>query len=53
MDCVERIIKKEMVDPTNGKKLEESDIIVLQRGGTGFASTNELKAEVKRPVLMA
>ena len=31
MECVEKIIKKDMVDPTNGKKLTEKDIIVLQR----------------------
>jgi len=31
MECVEKIIKKDMVDPMNGKKLAEKDIIPLQR----------------------
>lgn len=54
VECVEKIIKKEMLDPINGKKLNENDIIYLQRGGTGYSSTNEsLKAEIKKPVMMA
>ncbi|VDN20306.1 unnamed protein product [Gongylonema pulchrum] len=35
MECVEKIIRKEMIDPVNGKPLKEDDIIELQRGGTG------------------
>lgn len=38
-EVVDKIIKKDMVDPTNGKKLKESDIIPIQRGGTGFAGS--------------
>jgi nitric oxide synthase-interacting protein len=53
MECVEKIIKKEMRDPINSKKLTEDDIIPLQRGGTGYSSTNSLEAAVKRPVMMA
>ncbi|XP_023240710.1 nitric oxide synthase-interacting protein-like [Centruroides sculpturatus] len=54
VECVEKIIRKEMIDPINGKKLTEKDIIYLQRGGTGYSSTNEsLKAEIKKPVMMA
>ncbi|XP_067126866.1 nitric oxide synthase-interacting protein isoform X2 [Centruroides vittatus] len=54
VECVEKIIKKEMIDPINGKKLTEKDIIYLQRGGTGYSSTNKsLKAEIKKPVMMA
>lgn len=54
MECIEKIILKEMTDPTNGKTLTERDIILLQRGGTGYASTNEaLKAKIKKPVMMA
>ncbi|VDN17388.1 unnamed protein product [Gongylonema pulchrum] len=34
MECVEKIIRKEMIDPVNGKPLKEDDIIELQRGGT-------------------
>lgn len=42
-----------MLDPINGKEMKESDIIPLIRGGTGFAETNELNAEVKKPVMQA
>ena len=31
MECIEKIIKKDMIDPTNGQKLREKDIIQLQR----------------------
>jgi len=27
-----------MIDPTNGKKLTDTDIIPIQRGGTGYAA---------------
>lgn len=40
MECVEKIIRKEMTDPINGKPLEEDDIIELQRGGTGNEYAN-------------
>lgn len=49
--CVQKIIRKEMVDPLCGKSLQESDLIELQRGGTGYAATNELKAKLIRPQL--
>uniref|UniRef100_A0A914VY21 Nitric oxide synthase-interacting protein homolog n=1 Tax=Plectus sambesii TaxID=2011161 RepID=A0A914VY21_9BILA len=51
MSCVDQIIRKDMIDPINGKKLEDDDIIELQRGGTGFAATNQVKAKLSRPVL--
>lgn len=35
MDCVNRLIKLDMVDPINGKTLKDDDIIPMQRGGTG------------------
>ena len=35
MDCVNRLIKLDMIDPITGEKLTESDIISMQRGGTG------------------
>lgn len=38
-EVVDKIIKKDMIDPTNSKKLKESDIIPIQRGGTGFAGS--------------
>ncbi|XP_046573705.1 nitric oxide synthase-interacting protein-like [Haliotis rubra] len=37
MECLDKIIKKDMVDPTNSKKLTEKDIIPLQRGSSGFS----------------
>ena len=30
MECVEKLIKKDMLDPINGKKMKEKDIIPLQ-----------------------
>lgn len=54
MECVEKIIKKDWLDPLTGEKLKEKDIILMQRGGTGYALTNEnLKAKNERPVLQA
>ncbi|XP_072034874.1 nitric oxide synthase-interacting protein-like isoform X2 [Amphiura filiformis] len=55
MECVEKLIKKDMMDPFSDTKLEESDIIPLQRGGTGFASAggDKLAAKKARPVMMA
>lgn len=52
MECVEKIIKKDMIHPLSNEKLSESDIIPLQRGGTGFATTNDnLQAKEERPAL--
>lgn len=52
MECVEKLLKKDMLDPTNGKTMKESDIVPLQRGGTGYSSTNDkLNAKVKKPVM--
>lgn len=51
MDCVEKIIKKDWIHPLNNEKLTEKDIILLQRGGTGFATTNQLQASSSRPAL--
>ncbi|XP_059473722.1 nitric oxide synthase-interacting protein homolog isoform X2 [Neocloeon triangulifer] len=54
MECVEKIIKKDWLHPITGDKLSEKDIIPLQRGGTGYATTNEkLKSKQDRPVLQA
>ncbi|TRY59952.1 hypothetical protein DNTS_017610 [Danionella cerebrum] len=54
MECVEKLIKKDMVDPVSGDKLKERDIIPLQRGGTGFAGSGvDLKAKEARPVMQA
>lgn len=46
---MQNIIRKDMIDPLTNKRLKEEDIIELQRGGTGFAATNEIEAKVSRP----
>ncbi|KAF7283749.1 nitric oxide synthase-interacting protein homolog [Rhynchophorus ferrugineus] len=54
LECVEKLIRKDMIHPLTNKKLTDKDIIVMQRGGTGYASTNEmLKAKKERPALQA
>jgi len=53
MECVDKLIRKDMLDPINGQKLSEKDIILLQRGGTGYAGTNNLNASIKKPSLQA
>ncbi|KAM6223419.1 nitric oxide synthase-interacting protein isoform 1-T1 [Rhynchocyon petersi] len=54
VECVDKLIRKDMVDPVNGEKLTDRDIIVLQRGGTGFAGSGvKLQAEKSRPVMQA
>ncbi|XP_041634542.1 nitric oxide synthase-interacting protein isoform X1 [Cheilinus undulatus] len=51
-ECVEKLIKKDMVDPVSGDKLTDRDIIPLQRGGTGFAGSGvDLRAKEARPVM--
>jgi len=51
-DCVEKIIRPDMVHPLTGAKLEKSDLIELARGGTGYSSSNEiLMAKSYRPSL--
>lgn len=50
MDCVEKVIRKDMIHPLTNQKLTDKDIIPLQRGGTGFASAgNSLEAQNKKP----
>lgn len=51
MECYEKLIKKDMIHPLTNEKLTEKDIIMLQRGGTGFASVNQLEASSSRPAL--
>ncbi|XP_075461872.1 nitric oxide synthase-interacting protein [Ascaphus truei] len=54
LECVERLIKKDMTDPITGDKLKERDIVVLQRGGTGFSGSGvQLQAKESRPVMQA
>lgn len=52
-ECVEKIIRKDMMDPLNGKKLKDSDLIHLQRGGTGYSSTNAVEASIQKPSIQA
>jgi len=54
MDCVEKLIKKDMLDPINSQKLKETDIIPLQRGASGFSASGiDLKAKVDGPAMMS
>jgi len=54
LECVEKLIRQDMIDPINGEKLREKDIIVFQRGGTGYAGSGvSLKAKEARPVMQA
>jgi len=36
MECIEKILKKDWIDPTNGKKFTERDIVPLQRVSTSI-----------------
>ncbi|ALC44449.1 CG6179 [Drosophila busckii] len=52
LECVDKLIRKDMIHPLTDRKLKEKDIIQLQRGGTGYAITNDnLNAKEKRPML--
>ncbi|KAJ8664594.1 hypothetical protein QAD02_006256 [Eretmocerus hayati] len=54
MECVEKIIKKDWINPLDSTKLTEGDIIPLQRGGTGYSAANtDLEGKHERPVLQA
>ncbi|XP_018330668.1 nitric oxide synthase-interacting protein homolog [Agrilus planipennis] len=54
LECIEKIIKKDWTHPLTGQKLKEKDIIVMQRGGTGYAQTNQnLEGKYERPSLQA
>ncbi|XP_070151012.1 nitric oxide synthase-interacting protein homolog [Polyergus mexicanus] len=54
MECVEKLIKKDWINPLDNSKLMPTDIIPLQRGGTGYASVNDsLEGKHERPVLQA
>lgn len=54
LECVDRLIRPDMRDPLSGDPLSERDIIVLQRGGTGFAAAGvSLEAQKSRPVMQA
>ncbi|CAI5448826.1 unnamed protein product [Caenorhabditis angaria] len=50
-EVVSKLIKDDGVDPISGDPITEDDIIELQRGGTGYSATNEVKAKLIRPQL--
>ncbi|XP_056143300.1 nitric oxide synthase-interacting protein [Lampris incognitus] len=51
-ECVEKLIRMDMIDPVTEDRLSEKDIIPLQRGGTGFSGSGvELHAKEARPVM--
>ena len=52
-ECIEKIVRKDMLDPINNKRLKESDLIPLQRGGTGYSSTNQVEAAITKPAIQA
>jgi len=41
VECVEKIIRKDMRHPLTGQSLKEKEIITIQRGATGFSAANE------------
>lgn len=54
LECVEKLLKMDMTDPISGDKMTEKDIIVVQRGGTGFSGSGvQLEAKEARPVMQA
>jgi nitric oxide synthase-interacting protein len=53
-EAVEKIIRRDMIDPVNGKKCTESDFIPIQRGGTGFSGSGvKLNAKKIGPALIS
>ncbi|CAF1284029.1 unnamed protein product [Adineta steineri] len=52
MDCVNRLIKLDMLDPITGVKLTDNDIIPMQRGGTGYSGSGvQLDAKLPTPAM--
>lgn len=53
MAYVDKFIKKDWICPLTGKKLKESDIIELKRGGTGYSAAGDnLEGKVYGPTMM-
>lgn len=53
-ECIDKLIKKDMLDPINGAKLTDKDIIPLQRGSSGYsASGHNLEGKKYGPSVMA
>jgi len=54
VECFEKVVKKDWIHPLTGSKLREKDVIFMQRGGTGYATTNtNLEGKHERPALQA
>ena len=54
MKCVEKFIKKDWQCPITSKKLSQSDIIEMQRGGTGYVSSGQqLEAKAYGPTMIS
>ncbi|CAF0924296.1 unnamed protein product [Rotaria sordida] len=52
MDCINRLIKLDMIDPITGDKLTDDDIIPMQRGGTGYSGSGvQLDAKLPTPAM--
>lgn len=52
MDCINRLIKLDMIDPITGEKLRDDDIIPMQRGGTGYCGSGvQLDAKLPKPAM--
>ncbi|CAF0945659.1 unnamed protein product [Rotaria sp. Silwood1] len=52
MDCINRLIKLDMIDPITGDKLTDNDIIPMQRGGTGYSGSGvQLDAKLPTPAM--
>lgn len=49
LECVEKLIRKDMVDPVNGEKLTDRDIIVLQRVSCGLARRGSAPSSLTSP----
>uniref|UniRef100_A0AC35UH31 Nitric oxide synthase-interacting protein homolog n=1 Tax=Rhabditophanes sp. KR3021 TaxID=114890 RepID=A0AC35UH31_9BILA len=53
-EAFEKTIRKDMVDPINGKKIKPNDIIELKGSGSGYSgSSSNLQAIVHGPIMQA
>ncbi|CAD5114542.1 DgyrCDS3661 [Dimorphilus gyrociliatus] len=48
LECVEKLIRKDMINPLDGKKLTEKDIIPMRTLGGGFASAGGKELQAKK-----
>ena len=52
-DAYKNSVKPTMICPFTNKKLTDKDVISMKRGGTGFASTNDLQMTEKSAAHMS